>query len=222
MYIFISAIFFLVVFAGSEEEHKEPGGEESHATNLFRQHFSDSLRGGNGDSLRTVVNREIAARLDSARSTGLWGWISRKNVQKKEEHAGRSHTHVEEDLTHMIPKIMFVLLPLFALFISWFYSRKKYYYVQHAIFSIHFHSFVFLLFWVVTLVCKPITSYKLVIGVILGAYLLAFVYLVAALRGMYRQAVWMSLLKGMAIGLIYVVTIVGTVWALIMLAFLRA
>ena len=45
MYIFISAIFFLVMFAGNEEEHKAGVGEEStHAANIFRQRFADSLR----------------------------------------------------------------------------------------------------------------------------------------------------------------------------------
>ena len=267
MYIFISAVFFLVVFAGIEgHEGAEASEKSEHATNVFRQRFADSLRGSSSDTVRERVNREMAERLDTAkeakgesvffsfgtggkiiidltenkyntlreydsiqpylpdssRGKGFWGWVSRKNVQKKEEHGGRSHTHVEEDLTHMIPKIMFVLLPLFAWFISWFYSRKKYYYVQHAIFSIHFHSFVFLLFLVVTLISKLITNYKAEIALVLGAYLLTLVYLVAALRGMYRQAVWMSVLKGVAVWLIYVVVILVTMWVLVMLAFLRA
>jgi hypothetical protein len=271
MYIFISAVFFLVIFSGQEEH--EAAVEGGHAVNVFRQHFADSLRkaGGGGaegsDSLRSRVNKEIAAKLDtteavkagdesmffafggtkividltenkyktlreydsiqphlpdSARSTGLWGWVLRRNVQLKEEHGGRSHTHIEEDLQHTIPKIMFVLLPLFALFIGWFYSRKKYYYVQHAIFSIHYHSFVFLLFLVVTLVSKLITNYKVEIGLSGFAYLLAFVYLVAALKRTYQQGFWLTLLKGIAIGLLYLITIVAMVWTLIMWAFLRA
>lgn len=268
MYVFISAVFFLVVFAANEEEKKEVVTDESHTTNVFRQRFADSLRDGSKDPSRAHVNREIATRLDTAaaakptdesaffsfgsggkividltenkytslreydsiqphlpdssRNTGFWGWVLRRNVQLKEEHGGRSHTHVEENLQHMIPKIMFVLLPLFALFTSWFYSRKKYYYVQHAIFSIHYHSFVFLLFFVAMLITKPIESYKVVMGIGLGAFTLALVYLVAALRGMYRQAVWLSLLKGVAIGLMYLITILATIWVLIILTFLRA
>lgn len=304
MYIFISAIFFLVMFAGTEEEHKGGGEESTHATNLFRQQFADSLRGakvmaggvgedkvmagkdgglkvtaggvkgtkggvvGVRDSVRTVVNGEIAARLDtteavkagvesmffafgsggkltidltenkynslreydsieprlpdSSRNSGLWGWFVRRNVQLKEEHGGRSKMHIEQNLQHSIPKIMFVLLPLFALFVSWFYSRATYYYVQHAIFTIHFHSFLFLLFLIVTLVSKQLTSYQAVMWLVFGTYLLAYVYLVAALRGMYQQAVWLSALKGLAIGVLYLLAIMVTVMTMILLAFFRA
>ena len=289
MYVFISAVFFLVMFAGTEEEHKAVGEENTHATNLFRQKFADSLReakapvSGDGgaklaaggatagvaaDSVRKVVNGEIAARLDtteavkpgdesmflafgsgakltidltenkyktlkeydsieprlpdSSRNSGLWGWVLRRNVQLKEEHGGRSKMHIEQNLQHSIPKIMFVLLPLFALFVSWFYSRKKYYYVQHAIFTIHFHSFLFLLFMVVLLVSKQLTSYQAVMWVVLGSYVLAYVYLVAALRGMYQQAVWLSALKALAIGLMYLLAIMVTVMTMILLAFWRA
>jgi len=281
MYIFISAIFFLVMFAGSEEEHKGGGEESTHATNLFRQKFADSLREVAGErtteepketvesvNMRIKVERRIAERLDttevvkagdesmffafgsgakltidltenkynslreydsieprlpdSSRNSGLWGWVIRRNVQLKEEHGGRSKMHIEQNLQHSIPKIMFVLLPLFAWFVSWFYSRKKYYYVQHAIFTIHYHSFLFLLFMVVLLITKPITSPQAIMWIILGAYLLAYVYLVAALRGMYQQAVWLSALKGLAIGLLYLLAIMVTLMSMIAWAFWRA
>ncbi len=129
---------------------------------------------------------------------------------------------IEQNLQHSIPKIMFVLLPLFALFVSWFYSRKKYYYVQHAIFTIHYHSFIFLLFLVVLLVTKPMESYQAILWTVLASYLLAYVYLVAALRGMYQQAVWLSALKALAIGLLYLLAIMVTVMTMIGLAFWRA
>jgi hypothetical protein len=159
---------------------------------------------------------------DSSRNSGLWGWVIRRNVQLKEEHGGRSKMHIEQNLQHSIPKIMFVLLPLFAWFVSWFYSRKKYYYVQHAIFTIHYHSFLFLLFMVVLLITKPITSPQAMMWIILGAYLLAYVYLVAALRGMYQQTVWLSALKGLTIGLLYLLAIMVTVMSMIAWAFWRA
>jgi hypothetical protein len=63
MYVFISAVFFLVMFAGQEEHEK--AGEETHAANVFRQRFSDSLRAAGGDSIRKNINGEIAAKLDT-------------------------------------------------------------------------------------------------------------------------------------------------------------
>jgi hypothetical protein len=292
MYVFISAIFFIAVFAGETEHKPVPDGGQ-HATNLFRQGFADSLRGESGedgpadpggvatnggraeggaggvaDSVRRVVEREIAVRLDtteatvkdpesvnlswgsggnvvvdlvetryntlrqydsiqnrlpdSSRDKGIMRWLLRNNVRKKEAHGHRSHIRIEENFQHTIPKLMFVLLPLFALITGWFYSRKKYFYVQHAIFSLHFHSFVFLLFLVTLLLSKLITNDWVGVGVMLVAFLLVFVYLVAALRGMYRQGFWLSLGKALAIGLIYWILITAVSVLIMVTAFLRA
>jgi hypothetical protein len=280
MYVFISAVFFLAAFAGSKEEHG--AGEENnlHATNLFRQQFADSLRNSvkplqktgdslpAADSIRSLVNEAIAARLDtieafapntesfafnftsegkvifdmvenkylnlrefdsaqrvapdSDRATGMLGWLLRNNVRLKEKHAGRSHIRLEVDLQHTIPKIMFVVLPLFALFVGWFYNRKKYLYVQHAIFSVHFHSFVFLLFLVFLLMGKVLPGEWA--GLILAGLspLLIFAYLVAALKNMYGQSFGLSLVKAFVISLLYILSVWAVLLLLALLSFLTA
>jgi hypothetical protein len=45
-----------------------------------------------------------------------------------------------------LPKLMFVLLPFFALFLKVLYLRRGRSYVEHFIFSLHTHSFVFIVF----------------------------------------------------------------------------
>ena len=137
-------------------------------------------------------------------------WILRNNVRQKEKHGGRSKLHIEVDVHHDIPKIMFLILPLFALYVGWFYRRKKYYYVNHAIFSVHFHCFLFLLLLVMLFVFKVLPddlglAWDIAVAAVFP--ILAFVYLVAALHGMYGQSFWLSLGKGLAIGLLYVITV---------------
>jgi len=262
MYIFISAIFFVALFAENGESGDHSEGETP-AVNAFRQQLADSLRGvktsdlrGNGagaDSLRRIFNAELASRLDStrkgngmsesislkwsssgkalidieeykykavreydsvqrslpdtSRDKGIMAWILRNNVRQKEKNGGRSKLHLEVNMQHDIPKIMFVLLPLFALYVGWFYPRKKYYYVNHAIFSVHFHSFVFLFFLFLLLLSIVIPWHWA--GIILAAIspVPIFIYLVAALRGMYGQTFGMSLLKAVAISVLYAVTL---------------
>jgi hypothetical protein len=260
MYIFISAIFFVALFAGSQESADHSEGDTQ--VNAFRQQLADSLRrvkaeGLRGvageDSLRRIFNGELAARLDStgkdnsmpeslslnynshgkvlidieerkyktvreydsiqrtlpdsSRDKGIMAWILHNNVRQKEKNGGRSKLHLEVNVQHDIPKIMFVLLPLFAFYVSWFYSKRKYYYVNHAIFSVHFHSFVFLFFLFLLLLNAVIPGDWT--GIILAAIspVPIFIYLVAALRGMYGQSLGMSLLKAVAISLLYVVTL---------------
>lgn len=45
-----------------------------------------------------------------------------------------------------VPKAMFLMLPVFALLFKIFYIRRKKYYIEHLVFSLHFHAFIFLLF----------------------------------------------------------------------------
>jgi hypothetical protein len=130
---------------------------------------------------------------------------------------------------------MFVLLPLFALFVGWFYNRRKYYYTQHAIFSIHFHSFYFLIFPFLNLLSfllVPDISVDTAVkspgkfawewstpGIL--ALLLTFVYLVAALKNVYRQSLWLSLLKAIAISILYIISIILAFGIIAVIAFLR-
>lgn len=250
MYIFISAMFFLVLFAGSQEK-PEPQSDNNHAVNSWKQHLADSLRSAQTDSLHKTYNSNLAATLDTnktksteeflglsygsagiveinitenkyntlreydsiqrtlpdtAKEKGVMHWITRNNVKQKEKHGGRSKLRLEVDVRHDIPKIMFVLLPLFAVYVGWFYDKKKYYYVNHAIFSVHFHSFVFMLLLVMLLLnwAIPWEWTWLVLTAI--APLAVFIYLVAALNGMYRQSFWLTLGKALAISLIYSIT----------------
>jgi hypothetical protein len=249
MYIFISAMFFLAMFAG-RKEHLPEREDDPHVVNGYRQHLADSLLAASPDSTRQIFNREMAALLDtakekklkdeslglkmgtgdvvidmteykynsvhefdsvqatlpdSARDKGLMHWILRHNIRQKEKR-GTAKIHLEIDISHDIPKLMFVLLPLFALYVGWFYSRKKYYYVNHAIFSVHFHSFVFLLLLFFILLGKLIPGDWSETILALLSVILAFVYLVAALHGMYGQSFWVTLLKGTGIALLYLIT----------------
>lgn len=51
---------------------------------------------------------------------------------------------IREKIAHSYPKLMFLLLPFFALLLKWFFFRKGYYYADHAIFAIHMHTFIFM------------------------------------------------------------------------------
>ena len=50
-------------------------------------------------------------------------------------------------LTTWIPRVLFLLLPLYALLLALFYvrQRKKFYLVDHFVFSLNFHTFAFAL-----------------------------------------------------------------------------
>jgi hypothetical protein len=111
-------------------------------------------------------------------------------------------------VAHNIPRAMFVFLPLLALAVKLLYWRPKRYYVEHLLFLIHNHAFVFLALSILTLL-KMIP----VVGDHIGA-LEAFIwlyllwYLFRAMRNFYRQSRWLTLTKYLAVGFAYTVAAV--------------
>lgn len=273
MYVFISAVFFIVMFTTGKEEKTSPGNEILQRSNTTRQHIADSLRAvlanqkvdlrnQTGDS----VLRSIIAALDTPANPGQKeamgfflgekgflfsivesryhnlqeydsiqrslpeterdGWIGRmflrKNISIGQRYGKTSEIIVSEDFQHNVPKLMFVLLPIFAALVQLFYHRNKSRYAGKIIFAIHFHSFVFLLFLIANLldwlVPNKLFSFGLMIGLFIFTLSVMFVYLVAALRNVYLQTVWLTVFKAFAIAILYIVIIIFSllIWALVL------
>lgn len=95
----------------------------------------------------------------------------------------------------------FILLPLFAFILSLFYARHKYNYIRHLIFSIHFHSFLFIVFIIiVSLVMIFPTLPNFVVLVLL---LCIPIYFFLALKKFYNQGWLKSVLKFFGASVIY-------------------
>jgi hypothetical protein len=68
--------------------------------------------------------------------------INMKGQEGKKEFFNK----LTETFLHNIPKTLFFLLPIFAFFLKLLYFRKKqFYYVDHAILSLHYFSLIFIL-----------------------------------------------------------------------------
>lgn len=101
-----------------------------------------------------------------------------------------------EDLTHNVPKMMFLILPIFALILKLVYIRKKRYYYEHLIYSFHVHAATFL----AILICMLLTwissfFYNLSewFSGLCMIYLLWYFY--RSLRTFYGSNRWITLLK---------------------------
>ncbi|MBX6380999.1 MAG: DUF3667 domain-containing protein, partial [Thermoflavifilum aggregans] len=114
---------------------------------------------------------------------------------------------LRERILHHIPQVMFFLLPLFALLLELHFSRKKYYFSDHIIFSLHFHIFYFLLS-IVALLLKSLLNADL----FMLMSLLLWIYLVLALRSVYQNSWFKTILKSISIGFLYSI-IIGLVMA---------
>jgi len=106
-------------------------------------------------------------------------------------------------LTTWIPRVLFLLLPLYALLLAAFYwrSRKKFYFVDHLIFSLSVHTFTF------AALIAAIGLAQIVSGVWVFWFLLASigVYVLLSLRRFYEQSWFWTGLKFVFISGIYTI-----------------
>lgn len=145
---------------------------------------------------------------ESQREKGIKPWLYSRWLATIEHNGGEGVVNLLIEKTqHAIPKLMFLLLPLFALLLKLFYDRKKYYYADHAIFSLHFHSAVFLLFLVFTLINKLFPSVEVFTSIF--ELILVIVFLVAALKNAYQQKLSVSIGKALGLCLVYGIFIVA-------------
>jgi hypothetical protein len=79
-----------------------------------------------------------------AQEKALKGWVDR-HVFGGMARLAANPAALNEPLTTWIPRVLFLLLPLYALLLAAFYwrQRKKFYMVDHLIFSLSVHSFTF-------------------------------------------------------------------------------
>ncbi|MFT7561609.1 MAG: hypothetical protein ACI93R_003538 [Flavobacteriales bacterium] len=99
-----------------------------------------------------------------------------------------------------IPKLMFIMLPFFALLLKVVYIRRKKLYIEHLVFSLHFHAFSFLFLTFLVLAHQFIAFSRPYLP-----WLLCYVpiYLIIAMWREYDQGPIRTLLKGLIVGCVY-------------------
>lgn len=123
-----------------------------------------------------------------------------------------------EDLMHNIPKMMFLLLPMFALILKLVYINKKKYYYEHLIYSFHLHSAIFLSI-LITMLLRWLFGFVYDISGWLefGCTIYIIWYIYRSLRTFYNSSRWITVLKIFFLSFCY--TFVFTLCFLIIIAF---
>jgi hypothetical protein len=99
---------------------------------------------------------------------------------------------------------MFLLMPFFALLLYLFYWKQGRNYVEHLMFSIHLHTFYFVLLILALLVNEAFP--KLDFDGLVFAIMVLYLFL--ALHRVYRQSYSRTLLYLVPIGITYLFTLV--------------
>jgi hypothetical protein len=80
-----------------------------------------------------------------------------------------------ESAKRNIPKVLLIYMPFFAFFLWLFHGKKRWYYFDHGIFTLHYFSFLLLMFLIVTVLLNCLDLLVDVWIVIALKVILAFV-----------------------------------------------
>lgn len=132
---------------------------------------------------RHVELKNVDLQLDTARVPGVFRPLTRRMVAGQDRLNGmtpRESLRTQVDAVESAaPRMVFLLVPVFAAILSLLHLRRRRLYAEHFIFALHFHAFAFLLAAVVLLSRAPLL-YAVFPLVLLG-------YLLLAMRRVYGQ-----------------------------------
>ena len=138
---------------------------------------------------------------------------------KKAEMIGDNPDLIIDQVFDILPATMFVLLPFVALIFKFWYLFAKRYYVEHLIFSLHNHAFIFvslILLLLNGLVVDLLNSYDYSTAADTIEWMLTLIgiwiplYLLISLRVVYQQNWLLTIGKFIVIGISYA-TLLGLV-----------
>lgn len=229
MYVFISFIFFLLLFSlpdsdGSHEEVEmsdkelkelseelKNAGLDSVAQDSLLKYIPTDALDSLGGKKRTKKNTGFSfsgsaynsvSEYDSAQNALAVdkrdGWIARILNRRTSELNGRYKDKREEfgkdfqkAFMDNFSKVLFFLLPIFALLLKLFYVRRDFFYSEHLVFSIYYYNFFYMaaslqLFFNLI----PFLDW---VGTLIGFWI--FFYLLVAMKRMYMQSWKKTILK---------------------------
>ncbi|MBD1392257.1 DUF3667 domain-containing protein [Mucilaginibacter glaciei] len=128
-----------------------------------------------------------------------------KNNIKWRSHGTNAKEIITEGLKHNAPKMMFLLLPLFALILKLAFWNNHKFYVEHMIYAIHLHCFVFLYLTFTTLLALIVPdSWDGVMGWVgIISTIIINWYIYRSFRVVYKRSRWRTVSKLIGVGIMY-------------------
>ncbi|MFV7235248.1 DUF3667 domain-containing protein [Flavobacterium sp. ZB4R12] len=80
--------------------------------------------------------------------------INRKFQEVKDKNKEELFEKFTESFINNFSKVLFIYMPLFAFFLWVFHNKKRWYYFDHGIFTLHYFSFLLLVFLILFLFTK--------------------------------------------------------------------
>lgn len=218
LYLFSSLVFFVVLSLVANVR----GWEREIQAEIEREPQAAGVDGG-PDTLVVARPGSANVAITFTDTTDLRPWLRPigRRIKRQEERLNRMdkgdllHAFVA-GLQETLPRVVFLLLPVFALILKGLYARRSRFYVEHFVFALHVHAFVFVLFTLMLLVDETPISHTVNLLV-----LWLFGYLFFAMKRVYGQGWLKTGAKYLALGgsyfFVLVFALVGTFLTVLLL-----
>lgn len=128
---------------------------------------------------------EILDKYVVAETTTFHRFLMRQQVKVRQDGKGVFHFFIGK-----LSILVLLLMPFLALIMKILYVRRDYFYVEHLVFSFHYHAFAFLIIMFIIVVGKYINGLTLA-----AAILIPFIYQFLAMRRVYKQGYMKTFFK---------------------------
>ncbi len=153
------------------------------------------------------------------------GWLNDEveHSPEKAERINENPNLIVEQVFDILPATMFVLLPVVALLFKFWYLFAKRYYVEHLIFALHNHSFLFVSLMLMLLLSVAegllkeggaVYAATAAAWVVIALAIWIPIYLLMSLRHVFRQHWVLTVIKFGVIGISYI-TLLGLVTSVV-------
>jgi hypothetical protein len=223
MYVFLSFIFFLVLSFVPDEDKININQDGRELSSEEKKQVLDSVR-VNLDSLNIRVpsgdwtnssswgkdDPKTIAEYDSienskpiaSRDGKIERYFTEKFIKLKQENGDDDKAILKrffESFVENIPRMIFLLLPIFALLLKLLYVRRDFYYSEHLVFSVLFYDFMYLI-GAIGLLCSMVSWLDWASSILM---LLTFFYLYKAMRHVYKQSRGKTILKFLLLNILF-------------------
>ena len=181
-------------------------------------------RNGNGfniagispDSIITVAKYDSSQNALPADERDSWlvRKIKRQGIDLKERYRddeSQLWTDILNKFIHTFPYLLFISLPLYALYLKLLYIRRKqFYFVDHGVFLIHLYifTFIFMLFFFLLGEVGNLTGPNWMIPIQVVLVLFGIYYTFRAMRNFYKQGWFKTFIKFCLLNLLAFVSLI--------------
>lgn len=133
-----------------QELRKEPAETKKNFKEVFQFGYKsvEEL-----DSIQRYGNEDD--RLDSFEY-----WVVKKGLEVQNNYTNEELIEkFKESFIHNLPKALFIYMPIFAFFLWLFHGKKRWYYFDHGIFTLHYFSFLLLMVLLIFLFSKVLSIF---------------------------------------------------------------